>query len=123
MRSHGRRADDRPAARVRQDRGVPTLTLTQDTAADELLSRDPLALLLGMLFDQQFPMERAFAGPRLLADRLGVDRLDAAALAAEDPERLAKAFQGPPAGDPPPGPLAPPPPGEGRPLLERHGGR
>jgi hypothetical protein len=30
---------------------VPTLTLTQDAAADELLSHDPLALLLGMLFD------------------------------------------------------------------------
>ena len=51
MRSHGRRAEDRPAARVRQDRGVLTLHLTQDAAADELLSRDPLALLLGMLFD------------------------------------------------------------------------
>jgi uncharacterized HhH-GPD family protein len=76
---------------------VPTLRLTQDTAADELLSRDPLALLLGMLLDQQFPMERAFAAPRLLADRLGVDRLDAAQLAAADPEELARVFQGPPA--------------------------
>ena len=35
--------------------GVPTLTLTQDPRADDLLGRDPLALLLGMLFDQQFP--------------------------------------------------------------------
>src|SRR3954467_13805738 len=97
MRSHGRRADDRPAARVRQDRGVPTLTLTQDTAADELLSRDPLALLIGMLFDQQFPMERAFAGPRLIAGRLGVAPPDAAALAAADPEQLTTVFRGPPA--------------------------
>jgi hypothetical protein len=37
---------------VRQHRGVPTLRITQDKAADELLSRDPLALLLGMLLDQ-----------------------------------------------------------------------
>jgi uncharacterized HhH-GPD family protein len=60
---------------------VPTLRIAQDAPADELLSRDPLALLLGMLLDQQFPMERAFGAPRLLADRLGVDGLDAAALA------------------------------------------
>ena len=64
---------------------VPDLRIAQDEAADELLSRDPLALLLGMLLDQQFPMERAFAGPRLLADRLGVGTLDAAALAAPTP--------------------------------------
>ena len=42
---------------------MPTLRLTQDPAADELLGRDPLALLIGMLLDQQFPMERAFSGP------------------------------------------------------------
>src|SRR5687768_16802908 len=50
-----------------------------------------------MLLDQQFPMKRAFAAPRLLADRLGVDRLDAAQLAAADPEELTRLFQGPPA--------------------------
>jgi uncharacterized HhH-GPD family protein len=76
---------------------VPTLTIAQDEAADELLGRDPLALLIGMLLDQQFPMERAFAAPRLLADRLGVDRLDATALAAADPDELTRVFQGPPA--------------------------
>ena len=76
---------------------MPQLRIAQDPAADELLGRDPLALVLGMLLDQQFPMERAFASPRLLADRLGVDRLDAAALATADPERLTKIFQGPPA--------------------------
>jgi uncharacterized HhH-GPD family protein len=57
---------------------VPTLRIAQDAAADQLLSRDPLALLIGMLLDQQFPMERAFGSPRLLADRLGVDTLSAA---------------------------------------------
>jgi uncharacterized HhH-GPD family protein len=77
--------------------GVPTLRIAQDDAADELLSRDPLALLIGMLLDQQFPMERAFAAPRLLADRLGVDELSAADLAAADPERLTTIFRGPPA--------------------------
>ncbi|MGY1856857.1 HhH-GPD-type base excision DNA repair protein [Modestobacter sp. SYSU DS0290] len=76
---------------------MPTLHLTQDDAADDLLGRDPLALVLGMLLDQQFPMERAFAGPRLLADRLGVDPLDATAIATADPEHLAQVFQGPPA--------------------------
>jgi uncharacterized HhH-GPD family protein len=76
---------------------VPDLRIAQDDAADELLSRDPLALLVGMLLDQQFPMERAFAAPRLLADRLGVDRLDAPTLAAADPDEMTRAFQGPPA--------------------------
>src|SRR5438105_14931184 len=76
---------------------VPTLRIAQDDAADELLSRDPLALLLGMLLDQQFPMERAFAGPRLLADRLGTSRLSAAQLAEVDPDELVRHFQGPPA--------------------------
>src|SRR3954453_19651436 len=75
----------------------PSLRIAQDAAADELLGRDPLALVLGMLLDQQFPMERAFGAPRLLADRLGVDRLSAAALAAADPEELTRVFQGPPA--------------------------
>jgi uncharacterized HhH-GPD family protein len=102
---------------------VPTLRIAQDDAADELLSRDPLALLLGMLFDQQFPMERAFAGPRLLADRLGVDTLDAAALAAEDPERLAKAFQGPPAVHRYPGSMAARTQELCRLLVDRYGGR
>jgi uncharacterized HhH-GPD family protein len=103
--------------------GMPDLRIAQDDAADELLSRDPLALVLGMLFDQQFPMERAFAGPRLLADRLGVDGLDAAALAAEDPEKLAKAFQGPPAVHRYPGSMAARTQEVCRLLVERYGGR
>ena len=39
---------------------APSLVLSGDTAADELLSRDPLALLIGMVLDQQIPLERAF---------------------------------------------------------------
>ena len=102
---------------------VPTLTLTQDAAADDLLGRDPLALLIGMLLDQQFPMERAFAGPRLLADRLGVETLDAAALAAADPEQLVKVFQGPPAVHRYPGSMAARTQELCRLLVERYGGR
>src|SRR5690242_19376566 len=99
------------------------LCIAQDSAADELLGRDPLALVLGMMLDQQFPMERAFAGPRLIADRLGVQSLDAAALAGEDPERLAKVFQGPPAVHRYPGSMAARTQELCRLLVERYGGR
>lgn len=64
-----------------------SLCLTQDPEADALLSRDPLALLLGMLLDQQIPMEKAFAGPHVLAARM--DGLDAEAIAEADPEEFA----------------------------------
>ena len=76
---------------------TPRLRLALDTEADALLSRDPLALLVGMLLDQQIPMERAFAGPRLLAERMGTDRLDAAAIADADPEEFAALFARTPA--------------------------
>jgi len=77
--------------------GAPALRLAQEPAADELLSRDPFALLTGMLLDQQFPMERAFAGPNLLAQRMGTDRLDPRAIADYEPEALAALAAGPPA--------------------------
>lgn len=77
--------------------GRPQLTLALDEAADALLSRDPLALLLGMLLDQQVPMERAFAGPHRLAERLGVDLLDAAAIADMAPEDFVEVMATPPA--------------------------
>jgi uncharacterized HhH-GPD family protein len=99
------------------------LCIAQNKAADELLSRDPLALLVGMMLDQQFPMERAFGAPRLLADRLGVDTLDAAALAAADPEELTKVFQGPPALHRYPGSMAGRTQDLCRVLVERYGGR
>ena len=73
------------------------LHLAQEPVADALLTRDPLALLVGMLLDQQFPMERAFAGPQLIAERLGVERLDAAVIADQDPEAFATLCVGPPA--------------------------
>ena len=59
------------------------LQLTSDPVADTLLSEDPFALLVGMLLDQQIPMEVAFAGPRKIADRLG--GLDPRAIAGHDP--------------------------------------
>ncbi|MFC5994777.1 HhH-GPD-type base excision DNA repair protein [Pseudonocardia hispaniensis] len=74
-----------------------SLCLAQDADADALLDRDPLALLIGMLLDQQVPMERAFAAPAELARRLGRDQLDAHELAGYDPEGLAHLFRTPPA--------------------------
>jgi uncharacterized HhH-GPD family protein len=80
---------------------VPTaaeLHLALDPEADALLGRDPFALLVGMLLDQQVPMERAFAGPRALAERLGTpDRLDPVAIAAHDPQDFAALMARPPA--------------------------
>ncbi len=73
-----------------------SLALAQDPAADKLLARDPLALLIGMVLDQQIPLEWAFKGPLMLEERLG-GRLDAAEIAAMDPEELIAAFSGPPA--------------------------
>jgi uncharacterized HhH-GPD family protein len=102
---------------------VPQLCLAQDAAADDLLGRDPLALLIGMLLDQQFPMERAFGAPRLLADRLGVDSLSAAELAAADPERLTTIFRGPPALHRYPGSMAARTQELCRLLLDRYDGR
>ncbi|MFJ4619731.1 HhH-GPD-type base excision DNA repair protein [Streptomyces sp. NPDC088812] len=66
-----------------------TLHLAQDPEADALLGRSPLAALVGMLLDQQVPMEWAFKGPRTIADRLGADDLDAHEIAAQDPEAFA----------------------------------
>ncbi|HLV71779.1 MAG TPA: HhH-GPD-type base excision DNA repair protein [Vulgatibacteraceae bacterium] len=63
--------------------------LAQHPEADELLGRSPLAVLVGMLLDQQVPMERAFTGPYTIAQRLGADDLDAHEIAAYDPERFA----------------------------------
>lgn len=102
---------------------MPDLRIAQDDAADELLSRDPLALLIGMLLDQQFPMERAFGAPRLLADRLGVQSLSAADLAAADPEELVRVFQGPPALHRYPGSMAGRTQELCRLLVERYEGR
>jgi uncharacterized HhH-GPD family protein len=74
---------------------APTLWMTGDPAADRLLDEDPFALLLGMLLDQQVPMETAFAGPHKIAQRLG--SLQPAALADADPVAFAALCATPPA--------------------------
>ncbi len=72
-----------------------TLTLPIDPAANELLGRSPLALLVGMVLDQQFPLERAFAGPYVLAERLGHEPT-ARELAEFDLDELIAVFAKPP---------------------------
>jgi len=69
----------------------PKLHLSGDPQADALLSADPLALLIGMVLDQQVPLERAFSAPAELAERLGRP-LEAADLAVMDPDELAAVF-------------------------------
>jgi len=68
-----------------------SLHLSQQPEADALLDRDPLALLIAMLLDQQIPLERAFSAPLELSQRLGRD-LDARELAEYDPDAFAAAF-------------------------------
>ncbi|SBT91466.1 uncharacterized HhH-GPD family protein [Streptomyces sp. DI166] len=74
-----------------------TLHLAQEPEADELLGRSPLAALVGMLLDQQVPMEWAFKGPRTIADRLGAEDLDAHEIAVQDPEAFAALLSDKPA--------------------------
>ncbi|MDP9392220.1 MAG: Fe-S cluster assembly protein HesB [Actinomycetota bacterium] len=71
------------------------LQIAQDPDADAVLSADPFALLTGMLLDQQFPMERAFAGPAVIKDRFGT--LAPTEIAAADPEQFAALCARPPA--------------------------
>jgi uncharacterized HhH-GPD family protein len=72
-----------------------TLAITGNADHDRLLNTDPLALILGMLLDQQVSMEWAFRGPSTLRDRLG--GLNAVAIAAMDSEQLVEVFCAKPA--------------------------
>jgi len=74
---------------------APDLWITGDPEADRLLSDDMFALLIGMLLDQQYPMEHAFAGPRKIRDRLG--RFDAQTIADADPDEFVTMATTPPA--------------------------
>jgi uncharacterized HhH-GPD family protein len=76
--------------------GVPTFFMTGNEEADGLLASEPLALLIGMLLDQQVPMEWAFGAPARLKERLG-GHLDAATIAETEPDELEAVFKGPPA--------------------------
>ncbi|MUL45886.1 Fe-S cluster assembly protein HesB [Mycobacterium sp. CBMA293] len=71
------------------------LQLVQEPSADALLESNPFALLVGMMLDQQIPMEVAFAGPKKLEDRMG--GLDAVTVADYNPDKFAELFAETPA--------------------------
>ena len=95
--------------------------LTGDDKADALLASDGNALLIGMVLDQQVPMEKAFSGPAVIAERMG-GQLDVAALAAADPEEFAALCSRPPAVHRFPGSMAGRVQGVCRVLVESYGG-
>jgi uncharacterized HhH-GPD family protein len=74
----------------------PPIWLTGDPAADRLLTDDDNALLIGMVLDQQVPMEKAFSGPLVIAQRMG-GKLDVAAIAAIPEEEFVALCSRPPA--------------------------
>ncbi len=74
---------------------MTTLRIAQDPDADRLLSGDSFALLVGMLLDQQYPMEHAFRGPAKIVDRFGT--IDPARIAETDPDEFADLCARPPA--------------------------
>jgi uncharacterized HhH-GPD family protein len=83
------------AAVKEYDRAVATtaperLFYTDDDEANVLIARDPLALLVGFVLDQQVPVQKAFSGPRELERRLG--SLDAAAIAGMETGELERVF-------------------------------
>ena len=73
------------------------LPFSGNDAADSLLEEDPLALLIGMVLDQQIPLEKAFSSPLVLKERMGGGPLDVKAIADADPDTLHAWFATPPA--------------------------
>ena len=71
------------------------IQITGDDHADQVLTNDPFALVVGMMLDQQYPMEHAFRGPAKVLDRFGT--LDPARIAEADPEEFAALCATPPA--------------------------
>ncbi|WP_151082602.1 HhH-GPD-type base excision DNA repair protein [Nocardioides cynanchi] len=71
------------------------IQITGDAHADQVLSDSPFALLVGMMLDQQYPMEHAFRGPAKVLDRFG--SLEPAAIAGADPEQFKAVCSTPPA--------------------------
>jgi uncharacterized HhH-GPD family protein len=98
------------------------LYITGDPEGDGLLNTDPLALLIGMLLDQQVPMEWAFGAPPKLKERLG-GSIDAARIAVLPAEELEAIFKGPPALHRFPGSMAKRTQQVCQHLVEHHGGR
>ena len=72
-----------------------SIHITGDAHADQVLTDSPFALLVGMMLDQQYPMEHAFRGPAKVLDRFG--SIEPADIAAADPERFAELCSTPPA--------------------------
>src|SRR5438552_306963 len=102
---------------------MPTaLHFTPDAAANRLLATEPLAVMIGMLLDQQVPMEWAFTAPSLLKVRLG-GTLDATAIAAMDPAGLESIFRDKPALHRYPGSMAKRTHAVCTHLVEHYGGR
>jgi uncharacterized HhH-GPD family protein len=103
---------------------MPTaLQFTPDAGANRLLASEPLAVMIGMLLDQQVPMEWAFNAPALLKERLGGGPLDATAIAAMDPGELEAIFRERPALHRYPGSMAKRTQALCAHLVEHHGGR
>ncbi|MPY92808.1 MAG: Fe-S cluster assembly protein HesB [Acidimicrobiia bacterium] len=96
--------------------------MTGDPAADGLLNDDPFALVVGMLLDQQVPIEVAFAAPAKLADRLG-ERFSPAGVAAMAEDELVAACCARPAVHRYPAAMAGRIGALARALVEDHGGR
>lgn len=99
------------------------LSFTADAEANRLLAEEPLALMLGMLLDQQVTMEFAFGAPLVLKRRLGAEHLDAPAIAAMDPAVLEAIFRDKPALHRYPGSMAKRTYDLCRHLVEHYGGR
>jgi uncharacterized HhH-GPD family protein len=99
------------------------LYFTPDARANELLASEPLAAMLGMLLDQQVPMEWAFTAPLLLKERLGGAPLDAPAIAQMDPAALEAVFRAKPALHRYPGSMAKRTQALCAHLVEHYGGR
>jgi uncharacterized HhH-GPD family protein len=74
-----------------RSKSAPAIPVTSNPEANDFLVRDPLALLIGMLLDQQVPMEWAFLGPWTLRERLG-GTLDATAIAAMSQDEVVAVF-------------------------------
>jgi uncharacterized HhH-GPD family protein len=101
-----------------------SLRITGDPTADALLTRDPFALIVGMLLDQQVTIEKAFLGPAVIAERLG--RAGATftpeAVAGADPEAFAEVMRTPPAVHRYPASMAQRVQALARSIVEDHGG-
>lgn len=97
------------------------IRIAQDEHADRVLTESPFALLCGMLLDQQFPMERAFAGPAKVLSRFG--SLEPADIAAADPDEFAALCSTPPAVHRYPGSMATRIQALARVVEQEYGGR